>query len=164
VPATKVGYEIARKIVEVAVANANAKSPCSFLAFKGELFGKEVEVLIEETEENSNLCGPAFANEIVVHNGSVYGVPRTEEFKKIFEEGVECGIRYIDAFAFLAAKRIEDMVFKGEKSLLVRVRNVEGLSSINLQIQDNVRRYIVWKGGKIDVRGPMFVKVRAKLE
>ncbi|MEM2031175.1 MAG: O-phosphoserine--tRNA ligase [Archaeoglobaceae archaeon] len=164
VPATKVGYEIARKIVEVAVANASAKSPCSFLAFKGELFGKEVEVLIEETEENSNLCGPAFANEIVVHNGSVYGVPRTEEFKKIFEEGVECGIRYIDAFAFLAAKRIEDMVFKGEKSLLVRVRNVEGLSSINLQIQDNVRRYIVWKGGKIDVRGPMFVKVRAKLE
>ncbi len=164
VPTTEVGYEIAKKIVEVAVKNADAKSPCSFLAFKGKLFGKEVEVFVEETEEDSNLCGPAFANEIVVYNGSVYGVPRTEEFKKIFEEGVECGIRYIDAFAFLAAKKIEEMTFKGEKSSSVRVRNVEGLSSINLQIQDNVRRYIVWKGGKIDVRGPMFVKVRAKSE
>lgn len=54
--------------------------------------------------------------------------------------------------------------FKGEKELIVRIRNVEGLSSVNLQIQENVRRYIIWKGGKIDVRGPMFVKVRAILE
>lgn len=164
IPQTRIGYEIASKIVETAVLNANAKSPCSFLAFEGELYGKKVKVFVEETEEGSNLCGPAFANEIVVHNGSIYGVPRTEEFSKIFEQGVECGLKYIDAFAFLAAKRIEEMAFKGEKDLLTRVRNVEGLSSINLQIQENVRRYIIWKGGKIDVRGPMFVKVRAKLE
>lgn len=164
VPQTKAGYKIARKITETAVANANVKSPCSFLAFKGEVLGREVEVYVEETEEGANLCGPAFANEIVVHHGSIYGVPRTEEFRKLFDEGIECRIRYIDAFAFLAAKRVEEMALKGEKSLLVRVRNVEGLSSINLQIQENVRRYIIWKGGKIDVRGPMFVKVRAKSE
>lgn len=164
VPTTSVGYEIAKRIAEVATTNANAESPCSFQAFKGELFGRAVEVFVEETEANSKLCGPAFANEIVVCNGSVYGIPRTEEFKKIFDEGIECGIRYIDAFALLAAKRIEEMALKGQKSVVVRVRNVEGLSSVNLQIQENVRRYIVWRGGKIDVRGPMFVKVVARSE
>ncbi|MCS7118881.1 MAG: O-phosphoserine--tRNA ligase [Archaeoglobaceae archaeon] len=164
VPKTKTGFEIAKKITETAEKNASVESPCSFLAFDGELFGKRVEIFVEEIEEGSKLCGPAFANEIVVYQGSVYGVPKTEEFKKILEEGIRCEIRYIDSFALLASKRIEDMAFKGEKSGIIRVRNVEGLSSINLQIQENVRRYIVWRGGKIDVRGPMFVRVRAKLE
>lgn len=99
------GFEIAERIVKVAEENANASSPCSFLAFDGELYGKRLKVFVEENEPEAKLCGPAFANEIVVHNGSVYGIPRTEEFRKIFEEGVNCGIRYIDAFALLASKR-----------------------------------------------------------
>ncbi|MEM4946158.1 MAG: O-phosphoserine--tRNA ligase, partial [Archaeoglobaceae archaeon] len=161
VPNTSTGFEIARKIVETAIKNANALSPCSFLAFEGELYGKEVKVYVEEDEPNSKLCGPAFANEIVVHDGSVYGVPETEEFRKLFEEGIRCGIRYIDSFSLLAAKRIEDYAIKEKESVLVRIRNVEALSSVNLTIQENVRNYILWRGGKIDVRGPMFVKVRA---
>lgn len=160
-PKTATGFDIAKSIVITAEKNANADSPCSFLAFEGEIYNRKVKVFVEETEANSKLCGPAFANEIVVHNGSVYGVPETEEFKKLFEEGVRCGIRYIDAFSFLAASRIEENSMKGKEEVVVRVRNVEGLSSINLSIQENVRNYILWKGGKIDVRGPMFVKVRA---
>jgi O-phosphoseryl-tRNA synthetase len=161
VPRSATGFEIARKIVKIAEKNANADSPCSFLAFEGEIYGRRVKVFVEENETNSKLCGPAFANEIVVHGGSVYGVPETEEFKKLFEEGVKCGIRYIDSFSLLAASKIEEYALRGKDEALVRVRNVEGLSSINLSIQENVRNYIVWKGGKIDVRGPMFVKVRA---
>ncbi|MDI9642879.1 MAG: O-phosphoserine--tRNA ligase [Archaeoglobales archaeon] len=161
VPGTSSGFEIAKKIVETAERYADAESPCSFLAFEGEVYSRKVKVYLEENEPNSKLCGPAFKNEIVVYNGSVYGVPETEEFKKIFEEGVRCGIRYIDAFSLLAAKKIEDSALRGKENVLIRVRNVEGLSSVNLTIQENVRNYIVWKGGKIDVRGPMFVKVRA---
>ncbi|MDI9610754.1 MAG: O-phosphoserine--tRNA ligase [Archaeoglobales archaeon] len=161
VPGTSSGFEIAKKIVETAERYADAESPCSFLAFEGEVYSRKVKVYLEENEPNSKLCGPAFKNEIVVYNGSVYGVPETEEFKKIFEEGVRCGIRYIDAFSLLAAKKIEDSALRGKENILIRVRNVEGLSSVNLTIQENVRNYIVWKGGKIDVRGPMFVKVRA---
>ncbi|MEM2085937.1 MAG: O-phosphoserine--tRNA ligase [Archaeoglobaceae archaeon] len=161
VPGTSSGFEIAKKIVETAERYADAESPCSFLAFEGEVYSRKVKVYLEENEPNSKLCGPAFKNEIVVYNGSVYGVPETEEFKKIFEEGVRCGIRYIDAFSLLAAKKIEDSALRGKENILIRVRNVEGLSSVNLTIQENVRNYIVWKGGKIDVRGPMFVKARA---
>ncbi|MEM4155489.1 MAG: O-phosphoserine--tRNA ligase [Archaeoglobaceae archaeon] len=161
VPGTSSGFEIAKKIVETAERYADAESPCSFLTFEGEVYSRKVKVYLEENEPNSKLCGPAFKNEIVVYNGSVYGVPETEEFKKIFEEGVRCGIRYIDAFSLLAAKKIEDSALRGKENVLIRVRNVEGLSSVNLTIQENVRNYIVWKGGKIDVRGPMFVKVRA---
>lgn len=163
-PRTAVGFEVARRIIEVAEKNANAQSPCIFKAFEGEIYGRKVTVFVEENEENSKLCGPAYANEIIVHNGSIYGVPETEEFKQLFSEGVRSGIRYIDAFAHFAARKIEDGAIENKKEVLIRVRNVEGLSSVNLQIQENVRRYVIWKGGKIDVRGPMFVKVRAKLE
>jgi len=77
---------------------------------------------------------------------------------------VQTGIRYIDGFAYLAARRIEEATMKGEKELKVRSRVVENLSDINLQIHENVRRYIIWKNGKIDVRGPLFVTVRAEIE
>ncbi|MCX8172724.1 MAG: O-phosphoserine--tRNA ligase [Archaeoglobaceae archaeon] len=161
VPETSTGMEIAKRIVEVAEKNANAESPCSFLVFDGEIFDRKVKVYILEDEPNSKLCGPAFKNEIVVHNGSIYGVPENEEFKKLFEEGVRCRVRYIDAFSLLTAKKIEESAIRGKDSVIIRIRNVEGLSSVNLSIQENVRNYIIWKGGRIDVRGPMFVKVRA---
>ena len=53
---------------------------------------------------------------------------------------------------------------KGEKELKIKARVVENLSDINLQIHENVRRYILWKKGKIDVRGPLFVTVKAEIE
>ncbi|MEM1578427.1 MAG: O-phosphoserine--tRNA ligase [Archaeoglobaceae archaeon] len=163
-PKTPIGFEVARRIVDVAEKNANVQSPCIFKAFEGEIYGRKLSVFVEENEEGSKLCGPAYANEIVVHKGSIYGVPETEEFKQLFLEGIRTGIRYIDAFAHFAASKIEEGAIENKKEVLVRIRNVEGLSSVNLQVQENVRRYVIWKGGKIDVRGPMFVKVRAKLE
>jgi len=126
--------------------------------------GKNVKVFVVEEEENTKLCGPAYANEVVVYRGSIYGIPRTKKWKSYFEEGVQTGIRYIDGFAYLAARRIEEATMKGEKELKVRSRVVENLSDINLQIHENVRRYIIWKNGKIDVRGPLFVTVRAEIE
>uniref|UniRef100_A0A7C2NDI8 O-phosphoserine--tRNA(Cys) ligase n=1 Tax=Archaeoglobus fulgidus TaxID=2234 RepID=A0A7C2NDI8_ARCFL len=164
VPQTSAGLRIAQAIVETAEKHASEPSPCSFLAFEGELMGKNVKVFVVEEEENTKLCGPAYANEVVVYRGSIYGIPRTKKWKSYFEEGVQTGIRYIDGFAYLAARRIEEATMKGEKELKVRSRVVENLSDINLQIHENVRRYIIWKNGKIDVRGPLFVTVRAEIE
>jgi len=163
VPESITGLKIARSIIETAEKYADTSSPCSFLAFRGELFGREVEVFVVEEEANTKLCGPAYANEIVVYNSSIYGIPRNEEWKKYFEEGVLTGIRYIDSFSYYAASKIENAVKSNLETLTVRVRVVEGLSDINLDLHENVRRYIIWQGGEIDVRGPMFVTVRARI-
>ena len=163
VPRTTEGLRIALKISGTADRYANERSPCRFLAYRGELFGREIEVYVVEEEENTKLCGPAYANEIVVYKGSIYGIPRNEKWLKYFEEGIPTGIRYIDSFAYLAAKRIEDAAFRGDEIVKVRVRVVESLSDVNLKLQDNIRNYIVSRGGGIDVRGPMFVTVLAEI-
>ncbi len=164
VPNTTEGLRIALKIVETADRFANERSPCKFLAYEGEVYGRDVKIYVVEEEENTKLCGPAYANEVVVYNGSIYGIPRSDKWKIYFEEGVTTGIRYIDSFAYLAAKRIEDSAFRGEDKVRVRVRVVENLSDVNLKLQENVRNYVISRGGKIDVRGPMFVTVKAEID
>ncbi len=159
-----VGLKIANAIIRTADKYANESSPCKFLAWKGEIFGKRVRVYVVEKEEGTKLCGPAYANEIVVYDGSIYGVPKNDRWKELFINGIATGIRYIDSFAYLASSKIEKGVAEGREEIEVRVRIVEGLSDINLMLQENVRRYIASKEGRIDVRGPMFVTVRAEIK
>ena len=162
VPQTTVGMKVANAVIKTADKYANVESPCEFLAFEGELYGKNFRVYVYEVEENTKLCGPAYANEIVVYNNSIYGVPRSERFKEFFEKGVPTGIRYIDSFAYYVGRRVEEMVAMGRGGTL-RVRVVESPKDVNVSIQDNVVRYVSSKGGKIDVRGPMFVNVRVEI-
>ncbi len=162
-PESDVGFDIAEAIARVATENANAVAPCSFLAFEGEVYGKDVKVYVVEEEAGKKLCGPAYANEVVVWNGSVYGVPRSEDYRRHFEEGVATGFRYIDSFAYGVARKVEVAAMRGDAEVVEKVRVVESLSDVNLFMHENVRRYIIWKGGKIDVRGPMFVTVRAEI-
>jgi O-phosphoseryl-tRNA synthetase len=159
-PRTPVGLKVADAIVKTAEKFANVQSPCEFLAFEGNLYGRDFKVFVFEREENTKLCGPAYANEIVVHGGNVYGVPRNDRFRRYFEEGVPTGIRYIDGFAYLVGKMVEDFILSSEKELVLRVRVVESLGDVNLSLQENVLRYLTSRGGKIDVRGPMFVNVK----
>ncbi len=163
VPKTSTGLKVANAVIEIAEKYADESSPCEFLAFEGELYGRNFEVYVFEVEENTKLCGPAYANEIVVYNNSIYGIPRNEKFREYFENGVSTGIRYIDSFAYYVGSKVEEMVASGEGGIL-RVRVVEGPSDVNLEVQENVVRYIASKGGKIDIRGPMFVNVRVIVE
>lgn len=164
VPQTAVGLKIAQSIVETAEKHASEPSPCSFLAFEGEMMGRNVRVYVVEEEENTKLCGPAYANEVVVYKGDIYGIPKTKKWRSFFEEGVPTGIRYIDGFAYYAARKVEEAAMREQEEVKVKARIVENLSDINLYIHENVRRYILWKKGKIDVRGPLFVTVKAEIE
>ncbi len=163
VPHTPIGLKVANSVVETAERYANEESPCEFLAFEGELYGKKFRVYVFEVEKDTKLCGPAYANEIVVYDNCIYGIPRGEKFKEYFDKGVPTGIRYIDSFAYYVGRKVEEDVARGEGEV-VRVRVVEGLSDVNLYVQENVVRYMASKGKKIDVRGPMFVNVRIEVE
>ncbi|RUM33784.1 MAG: O-phosphoserine--tRNA ligase [Archaeoglobus sp.] len=163
VPKSVIGMEIARSVIKVAEENANEPSPCSFEAWAGKIYGRDVRVEVFEKEKNTRLCGPAYANEIVVYNGSIYGLPRSEKWMKYFEDGIPTGIRYIDGFAYKAGSFAEECAAKNTGGE-IRVRVIESLSEINVKLQDNVRNYIVSTNGKIDVRGPMFVTVRVEVD
>jgi O-phosphoseryl-tRNA synthetase len=162
-PATISGLRIAEKIVKTAERYAVEKSPCEFLAYEGELYGKKIKVYVIEKEENTRLCGPAYSNEIIVYQGSIYGLPRKDKWRGYFEHGITTGMRYIDSFSYLAASEIEKATAAGQ-DVEVRVRVVENLSDINLKLQENIRKYIISNDGKIDVRGPMFITVRVEFE
>ncbi|HID43928.1 MAG TPA: O-phosphoserine--tRNA ligase [Archaeoglobaceae archaeon] len=162
VPKTVEGLRIAQKIIETSDKNSKEKSPCEFLAYEGKLYGKGIRVYVVEREPNTKLCGPAYSNEIVVYQGSIYGIPRTDKWRNYFEHGITAGMRYIDSFAYLSARKIEEATAEGV-GCEVRIRVVEGLSDINLTLQENVRKYITSNRGKIDVRGPMFVTVRSEI-
>jgi O-phosphoseryl-tRNA synthetase len=137
-PSTDVGRTISNSIVKTCVEHGDTPSPCEFLAFEGEIHGRTVKVSVVEPEENTKLCGPAYLNEVVVH------------------------IRYIDAFADLAAYEVEIATLNGKDSE-TRIKIVRTPGELNLSIDPALDRYITSHKHKMDLRGPVFITVRSKV-
>jgi O-phosphoseryl-tRNA synthetase len=159
-PVSVGGKMLAAAIAKVAAANGTAQGPCSFDAWVGSLGDVVVKVVVEETESNAKLCGPACANEIFVHDGSVLGVPDAEKWKQVRMEGVPTGISYLSAVSALAAARIEEAARCG-KGTTVQVKMAKLPSDINLKIDEYAMRFITDNKKKVDVRGPVFLSVRS---
>jgi O-phosphoseryl-tRNA synthetase len=162
-PVSPEGKQLAAAIIRVAAANGTAAGPCSFDAWEGTLGGVAVKVVVEEPESNAKLCGPACANEIFVHDGSILGVPDVEKWKLVRTEGVPTGISYLSAVAALAAARIEEAARCG-KSTTVQVKMGKLPSDINLKIEEFAMRAITDNNKKVDVRGPVFLSVRSTIK
>jgi O-phosphoseryl-tRNA synthetase len=162
-PTSAEGRMLARAIARTAAANGAAQGPCSFDAWEGMLGGAGIRVVVEETEANAKLCGPACANEIFVHEGSVLGVPDAEKWKQVRTEGMPTGISYLTAVSALAAARIEEAARCG-KGTTVQVKMAKLPSDINLKIDEYAMRFITDNKKKIDVRGPVFLSVRSVIK
>jgi len=166
-PENKVGQEIAAAIARVAERHADEPSPCEFPAFEGELLNRQVVVKVIEPESGTKLIGPAGFNEVYVYGGNIVGVPpkgweRDEFLNEVRTKGTSTGVRYIDAFAALAASEIERAARGGKRQVKVRVRNVKLPSDINLAIDETAQRYVTSNKKRIDVRGPVFTTVVAE--
>ncbi|PKG31166.1 O-phosphoserine--tRNA ligase, partial [Methanoregula sp.] len=140
-PSSPEGKVLAQAIAKVAAANGAAQGPCSFDVWEGTLTGTRVKVVVEETESNAKLCGPACANEIFVHEGSVLGVPDAEKWKQVRTEGVPTGLSYLSAVSALAAARIEEAARCG-KETTVQVKMAKLPSDINLKVDEYAMRFI----------------------
>ncbi|HQI67790.1 MAG TPA: O-phosphoserine--tRNA ligase [Methanothrix sp.] len=162
VPATLAGRAIADAVVAVCAEHGESPSPCSFVAWEGELFGRKVRVSVVEPEENTKLCGPAAFNEVVVYKGNIMGIPRTARWEEAFSEGVTTGIRYIDSFASQAAFDVEEAAMAGRGSE-IRARIVRGPADINIKIHPALERYITSYKHKMDLRGPVFTTVKSEI-
>jgi O-phosphoseryl-tRNA synthetase len=161
-PQTPAGIEIARSIVRICEDHGDEPSPCEFEAWRGTVSGRSVVVKVVEPEENTKLCGPAANNEVVVYKDNILGVPRTAKWEEAFEDGVTTGIRFIDSFAELAARKAEEAALKGEGSQ-TRVRIARAPGDLNLRLQPALERYITSRKKKIDLRGPVFTTVRSEV-
>jgi O-phosphoseryl-tRNA synthetase len=161
-PATPQGRSIADGVVQSCMEHGDTPSPCEFLAWEGELFGRNIRVLVVEPEENTKLCGPAAFNEIVVYKQNIMGIPKTSRWEEAFSEGVTTGIRYIDSFAALAAYEIEAAAMAGKESE-TRSRIVRSPGDINIRIHPALERYITSYKHKMDLRGPMFTSVKSEI-
>jgi O-phosphoseryl-tRNA synthetase len=162
-PTSFEGKVLAAEIIRVATANGAAPGPCSFDTWEGTLGGVPVKVTVEETESNAKLCGPACANEIFVHDGSILGVPDAEKWKQVRTEGISTGITYLSAVAALAAARIEE-ASRCRKSTIVQVKMAKLPSDINLKIDEFAMRAVTDNNKKVDVRGPVFLSVRSTIK
>lgn len=162
-PETVIGRQIAGAIRATATENATTPGPCSFVAWEGEIAGKRVEVIVEEPESNTKLCGPACFNEVFVHNGAVLGVPDLAKWEEVRRDGVSTGITYLDAAANLAAARIEEAARCGEEAH-AQVKMAKLPSDINLRIEEYAMRYITDHNKKIDLRGPVFLTARSAIK
>lgn len=159
-PVSVEGKMLAIAIARVAAANGTAQGPCSFDAWEGTLGNVGVKVVVEEPEANAKLCGPACANEIFVHEGSVLGVPDVEKWTQVRTEGVPTGISYLSAVSALAAARVEEAARCGNGTT-VQVKMAKLPSDINLKIDEYAMRFITDSNKKVDVRGPVFLTVRS---
>jgi O-phosphoseryl-tRNA synthetase len=162
-PFSPEGKTLAFSIANVAAVNATAQGPCSFDAWEGILGGARVKVTVEEPESNAKLCGPACANEIFVHDGSILGVPDAEKWKQVRTEGLSTGITYLSAVAALAAARIEEAA-RCRNSTVVQVKMAKLPSDINLKIDEFAMRAVTDNNKKVDVRGPVFLSVRSTVQ
>jgi O-phosphoseryl-tRNA synthetase len=160
-PATKEGWDIQRAIVRVCEEHGGEPSPCEFLAWEGDVNSRNVRVMVIEPEEDTKLCGPAAMNHIVVVDGDVLGLPDSPKYEKKFNKGTVANLRYIEAFAALAAADIEAASATGDASQ-TRVRIVKVPSEVNVRLDPMAQRYITGHKKKIDLRGPVFTTVRAE--
>jgi O-phosphoseryl-tRNA synthetase len=154
--------------VKVAERHADEPSPCKFKTIEGKLSGRSVRVSVVEPECKTKLIGPAGFNTIYVHDGNLIGVPpkgweKNRYLNTVREWGVSTGIRYMDAFAALAAHEIEQAVRRKKRKVKIRVRAVKLLSDINLVLDKAAQRYITDNKKRIDVRGPVFTTVIAEI-
>ncbi|MFH1835666.1 MAG: O-phosphoserine--tRNA ligase, partial [Methanobacteriota archaeon] len=163
-PETEDGLKISSAIKKVALEKASVESPCSFTAFEGDAWGKKIKIKIVEKEENSKLLGPAALNEIYVHEGGVYGIPKDtsklkESAKEVQDNGVKLDWGFLEAITDFFATEIEGKVGAGEKAGFIQIKMAKTPADVNIKVSESARRFIEGKNKPISIKGPVFTAV-----
>jgi O-phosphoseryl-tRNA synthetase len=168
-PVTEEGRSLMELILTSWKENASAESPCEFTIFSGEFLGKHITVKAIEPESNTKLLGPAAWNQVYIHHGNIIGVPVENDLnepviKEAVENGIFTGISYLEGLAADAAYKIEEMVVSSSEKIQIRSTICRSLSDINLQLEEVGMNYITGRNKTIDLRGPIFSTITAKIE
>ncbi len=165
-PQTADGKKLSKAIAKAAEKHSDEPSPCEFEAFSGRFLGKKLSVRVVEKEENTKLLGPAALNEVYVHNGGVYGVPKKGELKnkvrEIKEQGIDTGVSYLRAICDYFAAGVEEAA-KAGKPYSHQFKMAKTAPDLNIRIADHALRYLQSKKKEMMLKGPIFMTVEAKV-
>ena len=164
-PRTSVGQEIMGAVIRTCEEHRSDPSPTVETAWQGTIDGRRVRVEVWEEDPGVKLLGPAALNEVWVQDGSVVGALPDE---KLRERGIYTGIRYVDALAARAGRLFEGAIqnlAEREPGVLeaIDMRVAKLPSDVNLRIDRPVRHFVNSRQKRIDIRGPVFMRVRLVL-
>lgn len=109
---------------------------------------------------NDEIIGPAAGDRIVVHEGNILGVP-ARELKGYLKRGaLLTDYDYVKPLCLLAAAQIERWLKEGgEGKGEVVVERVRRLEDVNLTLLPHVKEYVLSRGRRVEVQGPLFFRV-----
>jgi O-phosphoseryl-tRNA synthetase len=159
-PKTSEGKNLANVIYETAVKHADDPTPAKLTAFEGNFMNKKLTVKIVKNEDKKKLLGPAALNPIVVKDSNIIGAMPS----KVPEGALKTPYSYMLGLANKASYEIEQAVAKGEKEVIVEAKMIRSLTDVNMETDDAVSRFLRSNKKTIEVVGPMFVWITAKIE
>ena len=159
-PKSNEGKNLANLIYETASKHADDSTPAKVTAFEGNFMNKKLTVKVVKNEEKKRLLGPAALNPIVVKDSNIIGAMPN----KVPEGAIKTRYSYMLGLANKAAYEIEQAVAKGETEVLVEAKMIRSLTDVNMETDDAVRRFLRSNKKTIEVVGPTFVWVTAKIE
>ena len=163
-PETAEGKKIVDAIKKTSLQYGMEKSPCSHIAYDGTLAGNKIKIFVIEKEPNSFLLGPAALNDVYVHEGGVYGLPKdTSKLKhdvsNVLKGGIKLEINFLDAIANYFAAEVESQVKEGKREGFIQIKMAKSASDVNILVEDDARRFILSKNRQISIKGPVFTAV-----
>ncbi|MFQ5975702.1 MAG: O-phosphoserine--tRNA ligase [Candidatus Hydrothermarchaeales archaeon] len=162
-PSSKEGKEIVDRVIAVGQERGESESPCEFEVYNGKVSGSNVTVKLVEIEDKTKLLGPAAFNSIYVHKGNIYGISEKKGSEEVRKGGINTGVTYIEGIANLAAYNIEKAGRGVEKKSITKVKIARNLNDINLRLDSAALRYITANNKNIDIRGPVFMTIEARI-
>jgi len=170
-PRTEDGKKIQIAIIKACEMYGDTPSPFEYTVYDGQILGKRVIVKLIQSEEGKRLLGRAASNEIVVYNGDILGIPKEDKdlskrelIKEARENGVPVGIRYIDSLAAFVANGIEEAIESGKKEFVMKRAMTSTSGELNIKVKEDALKFITSKNKRIDLRGPVFMMVKAQIE
>ena len=170
-PRTEDGKKLQMAIIRACEMYGDTPSPFEYTVYDGPILGKRVILKIIQNEEGKRLLGRAAFNEIVVYNGDILGIPKEDEgfpkrelIKEAKKYGVTVGIRYIDSLAAFVANGMEEAIESGKKEFFMKRAMTSTSGELNIKVKEDALKFITSKNKRIDLRGPVFIMVKAQIE
>ncbi|MBU0567438.1 hypothetical protein KKC52_05250, partial [bacterium] len=130
----------------------------------------EVEIYLYNWDEGKNLISLAGLNEVYVCEGEIIGLPPSDlkekvpaRFRKIYEEGIRTGLKFLSLIAKGFVAEFEQMIEEGKDEHDLKLKMVKRPQEINLEIPEHIYQYITSRNKKINISGPLFFGIYGKL-
>jgi O-phosphoseryl-tRNA synthetase len=146
----------------VAVEQRDTVGPAERVLYSGPVGARNADIVLFNWDQGKPLLSLAALNEIYVHDGNIYGLPRDsaalgDKYLPIYEQGINTGLRFIDLILAGFAAEAEKMARRNppepvEERWKIAKRPIQ----VNLEVPEAAYDYIQRLHKNIKVSGPLF--------